>query len=73
MTENAIQTPISSLEATVDRLLTQFDHLRAENLSLHKQLLAQHDLTDEFSDKNSRASQAIQRLIQRVEVGSNDR
>jgi uncharacterized protein (TIGR02449 family) len=58
---------MAGLEKTVDRLLRKLDELRDENLNLRKQLQAQQLMGEQLTQKNSRAGQAIRRLISSIE------
>jgi uncharacterized protein (TIGR02449 family) len=61
------ELPLAELEKTVTDLLGKLDELREENLNLRKQLQAQQLIGEQLIQKNSRASQAIRRVISSIE------
>ncbi len=65
-----VSTPeslLTQLEKTVFNLLHKLDKLRKENLHLRAQLDVQALIGQQLIDKNSRASQAIARVIASIE------
>lgn len=68
MTDVVIEeSPLVQLEQTVSHLLNKLDELKQENQNLRKQLQAQHLVGEQLVQKNSRASQAIRRVISSME------
>jgi Mg2+ and Co2+ transporter CorA len=65
-----ISTPewsLTQLEQTVNDLLRRLDDLRKENIILRNQIQAQQLISDKLAEKNSRATQAIARVIASIE------
>lgn len=58
---------LATLEESVDALCRRVDVLRQENLNLRKQLQAQRLMSEQLAQKNSRASEAIGRVIASME------
>jgi uncharacterized protein (TIGR02449 family) len=68
MTDLSIhESPLAQLEKTVSDLLIKLDEVKQENFNLRKQLQAQQLIGDQLTQKNSRASQTIRRIISSIE------
>jgi uncharacterized protein (TIGR02449 family) len=64
---STVESPLKELEGVVNRLLDKLDELRDENQRLHKKLQTQQLIGEQLAQKNSRAGEAIKRLISSIE------
>ena len=63
----ANESTLSELEQTVGVLLQRLEELEQENYNLRKQVQATQLISEQLSQKNSRASQSIRRLISSIQ------
>lgn len=57
---------MATLEESIEALCRRVDVLRQENLNLRKQLQAQRLVSEQLSQKNLRASEALSRMISSI-------